>query len=100
MRRFYFTSLRDRLILLILVCILPVLGMTLYNGIEDRRLAILQTRADMLKVSKIAATHQQQVLQNTQQLLLVLAKFMRVRTAPNQRVWNSFTRCIKVLSNL
>ncbi|WP_009634582.1 sensor histidine kinase [Synechocystis sp. PCC 7509] len=81
MRRFYFTSLRDRLILLILVCILPVLGMTLYNGIEDRRLAILQTRADMLKVSKIAATHQEQVLQNAQQLLFVLAKFTRVRTA-------------------
>lgn len=80
MRRFYFTSLRDRLILLILTCILPVLGMTLYNGIEDRRLAILQTRADMLKVSKLAATHQAQVLENAQQLLLILAKFTPVRS--------------------
>lgn len=80
MRRFYFTSLRDLLILLILACIVPVLGMTLYNGIEDRRLAIQQARADMLKISKIAATHQAQVLQDAQQLLLILAKFTRVRT--------------------
>lgn len=80
MRRFYFTSLRDRSILLILVCIVPVLGMTLYNGIEDRRLAIDQRRAEMLKVSKLAATHQTQLLQNAQQLLLTLAKFAQVRT--------------------
>ena len=80
MRRFYFTSLRDRLILLILTCILPVLGMTLYNGIEDRRLAIGQARADMLKVGKLAVTHQTQVLQNAQQLLLILAKFTSIRT--------------------
>ena len=80
MRRFYFTSLRDRSILLILVCIVPVLGMTLYNGIEDRRLAVDQTRAEMLKVSRVAATQQTQLLQNAQQLLLLLAKFNRVRT--------------------
>jgi signal transduction histidine kinase len=81
MRHFYITSLSDRLILLILMCIVPVLGMTIYNGIEDRRLAIIQARADMLKVSKLAATHQTQVLQNAQQLLFLLAKFTRVRTS-------------------
>lgn len=81
MGRFHFTSLRDRSILLILVCIVPVLGMTLYNGIEDRRLAINQTRAEMLKVSKLAATSQTQLLQEAQQLLLLLAKFDRVRTS-------------------
>ncbi|MBW4665271.1 MAG: HAMP domain-containing protein [Chroococcus sp. CMT-3BRIN-NPC107] len=80
MGRFYFTSLRDRLILLILMCIVPVLGMTLYNGIKERRLAIIQTRADMLKASKLAATYQVQVLENAHQLLFILAKFTRVRT--------------------
>jgi len=80
MRRFYFTNLRDRLILLIVACIVPVLGMTLYNNIEDRRLAIGRTRADMLKVGKLTAIHQAQVLRNAQQLLLVLAKFTRIRT--------------------
>ncbi len=80
MRRFYFTSLRDRLILLIFVCMVPILGMTLYNGIEARRLAIHQTRAEMLKISQLAATHQAQVLQDARQLLLMLAKFTRVRT--------------------
>ncbi len=80
MRRFYFTSLRDRLTLPILVCVLPVLGMTLYNDIEERRLTILRTQADMLKASKLAVTQQAQVLQDAQQLLLLLAKFTRVHT--------------------
>ncbi len=80
MGRFYFTSLRDRLILLILACILPLLGLTVYNGIEDRRLAILHTQADMLKASKLAVSQQAQVLQDAQQLLLMLAKFTRVHT--------------------
>lgn len=78
MRRFYFTSLRDRLTLPILVCVIPLLGMTLYNNIEERRLAILHTQADMLKASKLAVTQQAQVLQDSQQLLLLIAKFRRV----------------------
>lgn len=93
MRRFYFTNLRDRLILLILACIVPVLGMTLYNGIEARRLAIGRTKADMLKVSKLAATQQAQVLQSAQQLLLILAKFTRVRT-PEVSECNALVRDI------
>ncbi len=80
MVRFNFTSLRDRLTLPILVCVVPLLGMTLYNNIEERRLAILRTQADILKASKLAVTQQAQVIQDAQQLLLLLAKFTRVRT--------------------
>ncbi len=78
MRRLYFTSLRARLISLVLLCLLPVLGMTIYNCIEDRRLAIAQVRDDMRQVSKTAATQQSQTVANAQQLLVVLAKIRRV----------------------
>lgn len=78
MRRLYFTSLRARLISLVLLCILPVLGMTIYNSIEDRRLAIAHVRDDMRKVSKIAATQQSQTIASAQQLLVVLSKIRRV----------------------
>lgn len=78
MRRLYFSSLRARLISLVLLCILPVLAMTIYNCIEDRRLAIAQVRDDMRKVSKIAATQQSQTVANAQQLLVVLSNIRRV----------------------
>jgi len=79
MRRLYFTSLRARLISLVLLCILPVLGMTIYNCIEDRRLAIAQARDDMRRVSQIAAIQQTQTVANAQQLLVVLSKIRRIR---------------------
>lgn len=78
MRRLYFTSLRARLISLVLLCLLPVLATTIYNSIEDRRLAIAQVRDDMRKVSKIAATQQSQTVASAQQLLVVLSKIRRV----------------------
>lgn len=79
MRRLYFTSLRARLISLVLLCLLPVLGMTIYNCIEDRRLAIAQVRDDLREVSKIAAVQQSQTIASAQQLLVVLSKIRRIR---------------------
>lgn len=78
MRRLYFTSLRARLISLVLLCLLPVLGMTIYNSIEDRRLAIAQVQDDLRQVSKIAAAQQSQTIASAQQLLVVLSKISRV----------------------
>lgn len=78
MRRLSFTSLRARLISLVLLCVVPVLGLTIYNSVEDRRLAIAHVRKDMRKVSEIATAQQSQTIANAHQLLVVLAKIRRV----------------------
>ncbi|WP_052672205.1 sensor histidine kinase [Aliterella atlantica] len=78
MRRLSFTSLRFRLIVLVLICVVPALAMTIYNSLEDRRLAIVQVRNNLHQASKIAAAQQSQTITNAQQLLFILSKLRRI----------------------
>lgn len=78
MRRLSFTSLRFRLIMLVLLCVVPALAMTIYNSLEDRRLAIAQVRSDLHKVSKIAAAQQSQTIANAQQSLFILSRLRSI----------------------
>lgn len=48
MRRLSFSSLRARLLLLVLLAALPALGLILYTDLEQRRLAATQAQEDAL----------------------------------------------------
>ena len=69
MRWFSFSSLRARLLLLVLLAVIPVLGLILYTDLEQRRLAADQAQGDALRFVRLAAADQTQLIQGTDQLL-------------------------------
>ena len=44
----FFTTLRFRLILLVFLAVLPALGVILYSGLEQRRMAVTRPKKDVL----------------------------------------------------
>ncbi|MDP1716080.1 MAG: hypothetical protein Q8L41_15175, partial [Anaerolineales bacterium] len=73
------TSIRFRLILLVLLAILPLAGMSVYSIQEDRRSAGEQTAAGALNLARLAAISQQTLVDQGQQLLFTLAQLDAVR---------------------
>ncbi len=78
MKRF-FSSIRVRLLLLVLFAILPALALTLYTGLEQRRMAATQTQQEALILARSAADDQSHLIEAARQLLLILAHLPQVR---------------------
>ncbi len=81
MTRFPFTSLRARSLLLVLIAVLPALGLMLYAGLEQRRLALTDAQSTALQLVRTAATDQARWVAGTRHLLVVLAQLPQVRGA-------------------
>ena len=79
MTRFSFASLRTRLLLLVLLAILPALGLILYTGLEQRRLAAADVRREALRLTQLAASKHEELIGDARQLLLTLARLPEVR---------------------
>ena len=80
MSRFsFFASLRFRLLLLVLLAIVPALGLTLYTYTELRRLTAADVRREALRLTRIAASDQEETIKDTRQLLFALAQLPQVR---------------------
>jgi len=79
MKRFSLTSLRSRLLFLILLAVLPALGLTLYTGLEERRIQEAQVRENTLRLTRLAAGDLVQVIEGARQLLIGLAQLPEVR---------------------
>lgn len=80
MSRFPLSSLRLRLLLLVLLAILPALGLLLYSISAQRRLALRDARADALRLTRLTASNLDRILEGARQLLPTLAQFPEVRT--------------------
>ena len=81
MSRFsFFASLRFRLLLLVLLSIVPALGLTLYTYTELRRLTAADVRREALRLTRIAASDQEETIKDTRQLLFALAQLPQVRS--------------------
>lgn len=74
-----FSSLRVRLLLLVLLAVLPALGLTLYTDSERRRLEAGQMQEDALRVAHLASFTEAQLIEGTRHLLVVLASLPEVR---------------------
>jgi signal transduction histidine kinase/CheY-like chemotaxis protein len=73
------SSLRTRLVVLVLLAVIPALGLILYSASEQRRSAITEARANTLRLVRLAANNQKQMADGTRQLLTVLAQLPIVR---------------------
>jgi len=74
-----FASLRTRLILLVLFALLPALGMIVYTTWEQRRLAVLESKQEALRLARLVALDHQQWIDGARQLLSTLARVPVVR---------------------
>jgi PAS domain S-box-containing protein len=79
MTRLHLTSLRSRLLLLVLLTLLPALILILYTNAEQRQSAVLDAQADAVRLVRLVAANEAQLTEVTRQLLLLLAQLPEVR---------------------
>lgn len=79
MTRFSFSSLRVRLMFLVLLGVVPALGFILYTGWSQRKAAFTMMQDNAIRVVRLAALEQDQVIDGTRQLLLALAQLPEIR---------------------
>jgi PAS domain S-box-containing protein len=74
-----FTSLRTRLVLLVLLAAVPAFGLMLYTGFEQHRGATAEALRDAERLVRIAAGDQEELIDDTRRLLTALAHLPAVR---------------------
>ncbi len=79
MLRSAFSTLRVRLLLLVLLAIVPSLGVMLYTGLEQRRLTAIDVKEEALRLVRLTSANQERLIEGTRQLLIVLAKLPAVQ---------------------
>ena len=75
MSRFSPASLRFRLLLLVLFAVIPAFLLTVFTNWNERRLAATEVREEALRLARLAAADQEQLVEGVRQLLLTLARF-------------------------
>ncbi len=75
----FFTSLRVRLFLLIVLAVLPALGFIVYSDLEQRQLAAVQAQEDTLRLAQLAADEQAQLISAAHQFLIAVSQLPAVR---------------------
>ncbi|MDE3088176.1 MAG: GAF domain-containing protein [Chloroflexota bacterium] len=80
MKQLPFTSLRARIMLLVVLVLVPAFGLVLYGDAEQRRLATQEAQDKALRLARLAAADQTQLTQSAHQFLSTLALFPEVRS--------------------
>ena len=75
----YFSSLRFRLQLLVLLAVIPVLGMTLYAAIEDRQRQMSHLQTEASRIAEVVSAEEYQLVRGVRQLLVALAQLPQAR---------------------
>lgn len=75
----FFSSLRTRLGILILLAVLPAMGMIVYTDMEERDLAVSNVEGDVQQMVQFLSMTQEQFIEGTRQLLISLASHPEVR---------------------
>ncbi|MDD5468655.1 MAG: GAF domain-containing protein [Anaerolineales bacterium] len=74
-----FSSIRSRLFLLVLLAALPALGLALYTSQVQHNQAAVDAQAEALRLTRLAASNQEALIEAGQQLLITLAQLPVVR---------------------
>ena len=88
-----FSSLRCRLVLIVLVAVVPVFALILFSAERHRELTSNQVKTTALGVARAIASEQDRLLENAHQFLITLARLPQVRDVDK-------LACSKVLSGL
>jgi len=79
MARISFSSLRVRLLLLVLLAVLPAIGLVLYTAWDQRQQARGEAQRDALWLAELAAADHRRLIEGAHQLLTALARSPEVR---------------------
>ena len=79
MARLSFSSLRVRLLLLVLLAVIPALGLTLYTNLEERELRKTNVQEHALRLSRVVSADHERLIEEARQLLVTLARLPAVR---------------------
>ena len=95
MSRFSPTSLRFRLLLLVLFAVLPAFGLTLFVDLEERKLAASSAQEEALRLARTVAAEQEQRIEHARQLLVTLAQLLAVQGNDPQTCQPLFAALLK-----
>ena len=87
------TSLRARLIFLILMAVVPAFGLILYSADKYREVTASQVKQNALVAARVIASEQDRVLENAHEFLITLARIPQIRDINK-------AACSKILSGL
>ena len=73
------SSLRVRLLLLVLLALIPARGLGVYTTWEMRRVARAEALQDAMRLARIASSAGERLVEGTHQILIVLARLPEVR---------------------
>jgi diguanylate cyclase (GGDEF)-like protein len=74
MTRVFRSSLRSRLLLLVLLALLPALALILVTAWEQRQLAASDAQESALRVARVAASNQERLIEGARSLLIGIAQ--------------------------
>lgn len=80
MNRFPFSSLRVRILLLVLLAVIPALVLTLYTASEDRQREKTKVQQNALQLARLVSSHQERMIEEGRHLLIGLAQLPEVRS--------------------
>lgn len=80
MRRLSPSSLRVRLLVLVLLALLPAFGLILYTAFEQRRQTALDVQDTALRLARLASSDHGRLITGTHQLFIGLAQLPAVRS--------------------
>lgn len=78
-KRFALASLRNRLLLLVLLAVLPALGLLLTTAWEQRRQAAVGAKEDALRLARLASAQHERLVEGARSLLVGLAQLSDVQ---------------------
>ena len=79
MARLFFSGLRVRLLVLVLLAVIPALGLTLYTNLEERELRKAQVQEYALRLSRIVSADHERLIEDARKLLATLARLPVLR---------------------
>src|SRR5688572_16385199 len=79
MARLFFSGLRVRLLVLVLLAVIPALGLTLYTNLEERELRKAQVQEYALRLSRIVSADHDRLIEDARKLLATLARLPVLR---------------------
>lgn len=74
-----FSTLRIRLLLLVLLAVIPFTGLTLFTALEERKQESARIKQEALRVARLASSSQERLIESTHRLLIALAELPAVR---------------------
>jgi signal transduction histidine kinase/HAMP domain-containing protein len=80
-----FSSLRVRLVLLVLIAVVPALVLIFYSGWEERRAVREQGQNNALQLAKLASQERDDLIEGARQLLIALSQIPAVKERDGAR---------------